>query len=191
MFCELMLLLLAQGHPGFAAGRGDDAAFPQKTGGPCPGAATGPPPPRRQPRSPGMVPGMAEPLAEQPIRVDAYAGAQGEEEPVAVQLAGVDVEVRELAERAPEPAARPPFLLSRRLFLAALGVVHGIAFLSFWAQVDGLIGSAGILPAAQYLEAARSALGSGFAAVLALPTLAWLSASDVALQAMCALGTLL
>jgi uncharacterized membrane protein YphA (DoxX/SURF4 family) len=42
-----------------------------------------------------------------------------------------------------EPAS---WFLSRRVFLALLGVVYGIAFLSLFVQVDGLYGSQGIQP---------------------------------------------
>ncbi len=52
-------------------------------------------------------------------------------------------------------------------------------------QVDGLIGSRGILPAAEYLARARVVLGSGLATYWRLPTVFWLDASDSALHAMC------
>jgi hypothetical protein len=73
-------------------------------------------------------------------------------------------------------------------FLRALGVVYAAAFLSLWIQLPGLIGSQGIAPAAELLRAAARALGpERFAA---LPTLAWLGASDAALHAWTALGAL-
>ncbi|MFB6294379.1 MAG: lipase maturation factor family protein, partial [Candidatus Nanohaloarchaea archaeon] len=61
-----------------------------------------------------------------------------------------------------------------------------LAFLSLHVQVLGLIGSNGILPAQQFLQRA-AAQGIG---VLQLPTLAWLSASDAALQALTGAGML-
>src|SRR6202000_959729 len=43
---------------------------------------------------------------------------------------------------------RPSYVLVRRAFLSCLGVIYLIAFLSFWVQLDGLIGSKGIVPPA-------------------------------------------
>ena len=40
--------------------------------------------------------------------------------------------------------------ISRSVFLRGLGVIYAIAFLSFWTQLDGLIGRNGILPAADF-----------------------------------------
>src|SRR5207253_3240571 len=65
---------------------------------------------------------------------------------------------------------------SRRLFLRALGLVYLVAFLSLYAQLDGLIGSHGILPAAEYLARATEAIGDE--AKTQLITVAWISASD-------------
>ncbi len=72
------------------------------------------------------------------------------------------------------------------MFLRGLSLVTAVAFLSFWLQLDGLIGSQGILPAAKLLEAAKSQLGSG--AYWSFPTVAWLASSDRALHAWCAAG---
>src|SRR5262245_60781661 len=70
----------------------------------------------------------------------------------------------------------------RSLFLRGLAVVYLIAFASLLSQVDGLIGSNGILPAHDYLDAVRSDYGAGRYALF--PTLAWLSSSDAFLHAM-------
>src|SRR5262249_5090216 len=61
-----------------------------------------------------------------------------------------------------------------------------IAFLSFWVQVDGLIGSSGILPVSRFLAAARQALGPERFHLL--PTLCWLDSSDPTLHALCPAG---
>ncbi len=88
---------------------------------------------------------------------------------------------------APELAGR--HRLSRALFLRLLGVVYGCAFASLLVQIEGLLGSHGILPAREYLEAVRPGLpGSGASRFLALPTLFWLDASDAALVGACGLG---
>jgi uncharacterized membrane protein YphA (DoxX/SURF4 family) len=57
-------------------------------------------------------------------------------------------------------------------------------------QLDGILGSHGIAPAARYLARVREARG-GAAAWLEVPTLLWLGASDGALHALCAGGALL
>ena len=84
---------------------------------------------------------------------------------------------------------RTTFCFSRWLFLRGLGCIYLIAFLSLWVQIHGLVGSNGILPAEQYLEAVRQQLGSvGYYFV---PTLFWLNASDACLNFLCAGGVLL
>ena len=78
---------------------------------------------------------------------------------------------------------------SRWLFLRGLGCIYLIAFLSLWVQIHGLVGSNGILPAEQYLEAVRQQIGTeGYYLV---PTLFWLNASDACLNFLCAGGVLL
>jgi len=84
---------------------------------------------------------------------------------------------------------RPQYQLTRRLFLRGLALVYLAAFLSLWVQVHGLIGSQGILPATQYLEAVHDQVGSrGYHL---LPTLAWFGAGDVALHLLCGGGVVL
>ena len=75
------------------------------------------------------------------------------------------------------------FVFSRRLFLRLLGVVYLIAFASLGVQMTGLVGSHGILPVAEYLARAHSALGAG--AYREVPTLLWLWSSDAALMFLC------
>ncbi|CAN5812551.1 lipase maturation factor family protein [soil metagenome] len=87
-----------------------------------------------------------------------------------------------------EPAAAPSTRVTADLFLRALGLVYLIAFASLWVQVAGLIGSGGILPVADYLTRAHAALGTD--AYLRLPTLLWLSGSDLALNLLCGGGVL-
>ncbi|MBI1796469.1 MAG: lipase maturation factor family protein [Candidatus Eisenbacteria bacterium] len=80
--------------------------------------------------------------------------------------------------------------LTAWIFLRLVGVAYLIAFVSLWSQIDGLIGSRGILPAGLYLDAVREHLGPGLASFRFAPTLAWLGAGDSALHAMCAAGTI-
>src|ERR1700679_3355676 len=75
--------------------------------------------------------------------------------------------------------------LARWLFLRSLGLIYFSAFFALLFQMRGLIGTQGILPAADYLHAI-SPLG-----VLRLwyaPTLLWLSSSDRMLMAICWAG---
>ena len=66
------------------------------------------------------------------------------------------------------------------LFLKALGAIYLIAFVSFGVEADGLIGSRGILPVANYLRGMHEALGAG--AFWYAPTVFWVSSSDLALR---------
>jgi len=74
-------------------------------------------------------------------------------------------------------------LLARWLYLRALGLVTLVAVGSLWAQLNGLLGSDGIWPAADQLKQLHAAEGVGFFDV---PTLAWISASDGFLHFLCA-----
>ena len=83
----------------------------------------------------------------------------------------------------------PRYRLTCWIFLRGLALVALVAFVSYGVQLDGLIGSRGLLPAADYLErvdevleARREAGESGSRWLL--PTLCWLASSDAALRAM-------
>jgi hypothetical protein len=81
------------------------------------------------------------------------------------------------------------FYLARWFFLRLLGVVYLSAFLSFGSQVQGLIGSHGILPAARYLQQIEDHLGSE--RYYLCPTLCWLDRSDGFLDRLCLGGAAL
>jgi hypothetical protein len=71
-----------------------------------------------------------------------------------------------------------------------MGLVYLAAFWSLGVQVEGLAGRDGILPAASYLEAARSQIG--VEAYWRLPTICWfVGAGDPSLKALCATGAAL
>ncbi len=80
----------------------------------------------------------------------------------------------------------PTFSVAHSLFLRLVGVCYFAAFVSLWTQIDGLVGSRGILPIARLLDAARSQLGG--ARFDLLPTLCWWSASDGFLHFLCVGG---
>lgn len=89
---------------------------------------------------------------------------------------------------------RPDYLLTRWIFLRALGIIYLIAFVSLWTQLSGLIGHNGILPADKLMSAARqqiSAAGIGLDRFRELPTLCWFNSSDGFLEFQCGAGVVL
>ncbi|MFP4598709.1 MAG: lipase maturation factor family protein [Persicimonas sp.] len=83
--------------------------------------------------------------------------------------------------------------IARWFFLRLLGAVGFIAFLSYFVQVDGLVGSDGIVPVAEYLEQIRASLAGGgqasaFELFTRVPTLLWLSSSDAMISGVCTAG---
>lgn len=80
------------------------------------------------------------------------------------------------------------YTLIRWLFIRGLGVIYVIAFLSLWLQIDGLLGSDGILPASRYIEAIEKQFGPE--RFWFFPTLFWLNQSDLFLHLLCGVGIL-
>ena len=74
------------------------------------------------------------------------------------------------------------WVLASWLFLRLLGLIYLAAFVSLATQIRGLVGRAGILPAAEFLDRHRH---WGFRRFYRLPTLCWLGASDGALSFLC------
>jgi hypothetical protein len=83
-------------------------------------------------------------------------------------------------------AGRDQFATGTWLFLRGLALVHLIAFVSLWVQVDGLIGPHGILPAGPLLAAVHQQLGA--AAYWQLPTVCWWIGTGAALHVLCGIG---
>ena len=81
------------------------------------------------------------------------------------------------------------YVLGRWVFLRALGLVYLIAFWSLGIQIEGLLGSRGILPATDFL-AAVGRYDPGLAHWHLVPSLLWLGASDAALRGVCVLGAI-
>jgi hypothetical protein len=80
------------------------------------------------------------------------------------------------------------YRLISAVFLRLLGGIYLIAFASLSVQIDGLIGSQGILPAGERL--AEFALQSGIERYVQVPTLFWMNASDLALNGAAVAGCL-
>jgi predicted DCC family thiol-disulfide oxidoreductase YuxK len=85
---------------------------------------------------------------------------------------------------------RPPtYVISRDIFIRALGGIYLIAFVSLWLQIDGLVGQQGISPIGTYLQSARAQLGSD--AFFLLPTLCWFDSSNAFLHFLCGAGAVI
>jgi len=80
------------------------------------------------------------------------------------------------------------YRLVSALFLRLLGAIYLIAFASLGVQIEGLVGSQGIMPISARL--AEMAAHTGSMRYLQLPTLFWLNASDPVLIATPLLGCL-
>ncbi len=80
-------------------------------------------------------------------------------------------------------------LLTRWLYLRLLALVCAIAFASYGVQIDGLIGSEGLLPVEQHLESIDRYLeqqeaGGEASGRWQFPTLCWIAHGDPALQVL-------
>ncbi len=84
------------------------------------------------------------------------------------------------------PGVQRTYEVVAAVFVRALGATFFIAFASLWGQLDGLIGSRGISPVADFLPWAYEQLG--WRAYGRIPTLCWISASDGFLRGLCAVG---
>src|ERR1700734_3201199 len=77
-------------------------------------------------------------------------------------------------------------LISRWIFLRALGLIYLSAFYSLLFQIRGLIGPNGILPAADYLQAMHAALE--LQSYWSAPSVLWFGAGNGALMTLCWVG---
>lgn len=82
------------------------------------------------------------------------------------------------------------YRISSHAFLRLLGLVYLVAFASLWMQVEGLVGSQGILPATEHMERVSTWLEAQDRGYLAFPTICWLSTDDGFLKLLCAGGAL-
>ncbi len=79
--------------------------------------------------------------------------------------------------------------LTRRVFLGMLAAIYLSAFISLWVQVEGLIGSGGIIPAERFLAAVEE--NRGPERYWLVPSLFWLRPSDGFLHVLCGSGVAL
>ena len=84
------------------------------------------------------------------------------------------------------------YAISRALFLRGLGVIFFIAILSWWVQVDELVGSEGLVPMGEFLERVGEALDDQERSRFGnLPTIFWINAGDAFLHIVCLIGLIL
>ncbi len=98
------------------------------------------------------------------------------------------------SRRESRPESRRHYAAANWLFLRLFGVAYFFAFSSLIGQFDGLIGSRGILPAADFMHDATdwaNAVGLGLERYRLFPTLTWLSASDRFLVGLATAGAVL
>jgi hypothetical protein len=86
-------------------------------------------------------------------------------------------------------AGPPTYALVEWLFFRILGLIYLMAFASLAVQITGLIGSHGILPAGEYLQAIYARFGSQSYGLV--PTVFWLNFGDALLKAVCVAGAVL
>src|SRR4051812_4629790 len=91
-----------------------------------------------------------------------------------------------MLERWFAPSISPAFLRARWIWLRCLGAIFFSAFYSLYFQIHGLIGTHGILPAFEYLDAVHRAIGlKGY---WLAPTLLWINSGDRMLSAIVWIG---
>jgi predicted DCC family thiol-disulfide oxidoreductase YuxK len=83
----------------------------------------------------------------------------------------------------------PRFDVVSWLFLRAIGLIYLVAFVSIGVQASGLIGSHGILPLPEFIDAIRSQFGAE--RYWLFPMVFWLGSGDFAIQAACWAGAAL
>jgi len=93
-----------------------------------------------------------------------------------------------------EHVEQPTHFKVRWLFLRGLALIYLIAFVSLWTQIDGLVGSKGILPSDQFMASVNDQVKAndiGLDRFRLLPTLCWFNVTDASLHWQCACGVVL
>jgi hypothetical protein len=83
-------------------------------------------------------------------------------------------------------AQNASFAIGTRILVGTVAISNAVAFGSIWIQWRGLIGPSGILPAGQFLLAARNQLGAR--AYFDVPTLCWMFGTGRFIEVLCLLG---
>ena len=84
---------------------------------------------------------------------------------------------------------QPTYQITQQIFPRILSLIFLIAIVSLWTQIDGLVGSRGILPARQFLHIIEENFGvDGY---FQFPNYFWINTSDSFLHIICAIGTII
>lgn len=83
--------------------------------------------------------------------------------------------------------ATSKYFIARWTFLRCVALIYLIAFVSLWVQINGLVGSGGIVPAKVFLNAVSRQMGPE--RYWLLPTIFWFNATDGFLNLVCGVGT--
>ena len=82
--------------------------------------------------------------------------------------------------------------VSRSLFVRGLALIYLIAVISWWVQMGNLVGSQGLVPAAEYLQQVKAyGLENGKNAMFLAPSVFLFSCSDLAMNGACILAVVL
>ena len=68
--------------------------------------------------------------------------------------------------------------MARWVFLRGLGLIYLAAIVSWWVQMEGLVGEEGITPAGEFLNRVEAHFGSRWEGFRRLPSLCWLAPGD-------------
>lgn len=81
------------------------------------------------------------------------------------------------------------YTIAAHLLPRLLGLIYLFAFFPFFFQIQGLIGSEGILPVSHYLDQLKTYMGKE--SYFRIPTIFWINSSDKALMGVVIIGNLL
>lgn len=81
---------------------------------------------------------------------------------------------------------QPTYRITRQIFPRLLSLIFLIAIVSLWVQIDGLVGSRGILPAGEFLKLVKESLGGN--GYFQFPNYFWISASDSFIHIVLGIG---
>ena len=84
---------------------------------------------------------------------------------------------------------RPSCRIIRQVFVRGIGVIYFIAIATLWTQIQGLVGSHGLLPVRHYLQLLRQVFPHDY--IRLNPSLVWLDPSDGFLNLLCGAGVAL
>ncbi|MBL9155487.1 MAG: lipase maturation factor family protein [Verrucomicrobiales bacterium] len=82
--------------------------------------------------------------------------------------------------------------LARVIYLRGLAAIYLVALLSWWVQVETLVGSRGIVPMAEFLDHVGETLHvQGYSRFGGVPTVFWVEDADWFIHAVCGIGVVL